>query len=94
LVGFELYSRILKDAVQELRRREQRSVLELPAAPQGPKWTRRCALVFRAHSEDYVPDIGERLLLYQRLTQLEGERKEVRFAEDSRTASAICRMMW
>ncbi|HQH26658.1 MAG TPA: helicase-related protein [Oligoflexia bacterium] len=84
LVGFELYSRILKDAVGELRRRERRASLpESLSEPARPDVDPEMHIGFPAHiPEDYVPDISERLLLYQRLTQLEGEDEAREMAEE------------
>lgn len=68
LVGFELYSRILRDAVEELRTRggkiEGRGVLRPDVDPE-------IKIGFPAYIPPwYVPDVAERVLLYQRLIEL------------------------
>lgn len=69
-VGFELYSSILKDAVMEIRRREgafgvgneeQENLVIHPEMNLG----------FAAHiPSSYIPDMSERLLLFQRLVEI------------------------
>jgi transcription-repair coupling factor (superfamily II helicase) len=77
LVGFELYSKILKEAVETVRRRSGEAVslqeLEELSDPE-------ISLGFPAFFPSwYVPDTAERLLLYQRLVELrdEGEGREL-----------------
>jgi transcription-repair coupling factor (superfamily II helicase) len=81
LVGFDLYSRILKEAVRELqiqqgdieKVREQNEVLTDPEINIG----------FPAHiPPDYIPDVGERLLLYQRLVDLRDDAYGYELAEE------------
>ena len=72
LVGFELYSRILKEAVRELKRRQNRDMkafsdelpLEVLIDPE-------INIGFSSHiPTSYIPDVEERLLLYQRLVEI------------------------
>ncbi|MBP9837504.1 MAG: transcription-repair coupling factor [Proteobacteria bacterium] len=72
LVGFELYSRILKEAVDELRRNSNKQIdtdnLALDIDPE-------VNIGFPAHIPKwYIPDVGERLVLYQRLIDLKDEQ--------------------
>jgi transcription-repair coupling factor (superfamily II helicase) len=73
LVGYELYSRILKEAVEELRRNR----LGLPAKKSEViEVDPEVRIGFPAHIPPwYVPDVAERLLLYQRLIELRDEKE-------------------
>jgi len=72
LVGYELYTRILKEAVEELRRRRDRPS-EAPETKLDIDPEVRIG--FPAHIPPwYIPDVAERLLLYQRLIDLNDER--------------------
>ena len=72
LIGYELYSKILKDAVEELRSRRLRA--RGKAGPKMPEVDPEMQIGFPAHiPPEYVPDVAERLLLYQRLISLDGE---------------------
>ena len=67
-LGYELYARILKDAVEQLRR-SQLSVEEL--AGELPQVDPELKIGFPNHiPQDYVPDVAERLVLYQRLIEI------------------------
>jgi transcription-repair coupling factor (superfamily II helicase) len=70
-VGFELYTRILKEAVEERRKVEQ------PVEETGlryPNVDPEVNIGFPAHiPAHYVPDVGERLIIYQRLVELRDE---------------------
>ncbi len=73
LVGFETYSRILKDAVHEIQlqrddpRAEHSPIARLVIDPE-------MRIGFPTHIPPfYVPDVGERLILYQRLVELRDE---------------------
>ena len=71
LVGFELYSRVLKDAVKELQRRKAGEVSEIPNRPEVDP---DVSIGFPAHIPTfYIPDVSERLILYQRMVALESE---------------------
>jgi len=72
LVGYELYSRILKEAVEELRR--SRAGIE-PRKEERIEVDPEVRIGFPAHIPPwYVPDVAERLLLYQRLIELRHEQ--------------------
>jgi transcription-repair coupling factor (superfamily II helicase) len=63
LVGFDLYSRILKEAVRELRKDK----VSLDIDPE-------LSVGFPAHIPlNYIPDVEERILLYQRLNEVLSE---------------------
>jgi len=75
LVGFELYTKILREAVRELRRRQRKDgtvysddlPLELLIDPE-------INIGFSTHiPNSYIPDVEERLLLYQRLVEIRDE---------------------
>jgi transcription-repair coupling factor (superfamily II helicase) len=72
LVGFDLYSQILKEAVQEIAQKDSSMAgVEEPLVPQVEP---EIKIGFPAHiPPDYVPDVAERLLLYQKLVALENE---------------------
>ncbi|MFN8388914.1 MAG: transcription-repair coupling factor [Bdellovibrionota bacterium] len=71
LVGYELYSRILREAVEELRKRAPTAK---PVDEPRPVVDPEVRIGFPAHIPPwYVPDVGERLLLYQRLIDLRDE---------------------
>jgi transcription-repair coupling factor (superfamily II helicase) len=81
LVGYELYSRILKEAVEELRSRKisMVPVVERPRPIVDPE----VRIGFPAHIPPwYVPDVAERLLLYQRLIELRDEDDGLRVLEE------------
>lgn len=80
-VGFDLYSRILKEAVYEVRAK-----LEARAqgdAPPRPTIDPDISIGFPANiPRSYVPDVGDRLLLYQRLIDLRDESEAESFAAE------------
>lgn len=72
-VGYEMYSRILREAVHELHRgtgsksAEGEAVCAFDIDPE-------IIIGFPGYiPEEYVPDVSERLILYQRLTQIRDE---------------------
>lgn len=60
-IGIDLYMELLDEAVRELRGQEKRHHIE-------PEITLKIAAYF---PESYLPDIGERILLYRRLSSIE-----------------------
>ncbi len=80
-VGFDLYSRILKEAVYEVK-------AKLDARAQGEEMPRPIvdpdiSIGFPASiPSSYVPDVGDRLLLYQRLIDLRDEQEAESFAAE------------
>ena len=70
-VGFDLYSKILKDAVQEIRKKGTVQAEESSELVIDPEMK----IGFPVHiPTDYIPDVSDRLLLYQRLVELEDKR--------------------
>ena len=87
-IGFELYTRLLAQAVEELKEKglkaggcspeiELPPVIELPLQAYLP--------------DDYVPDEDLRIRLYQRMTSLRAKTSWTTCARNWRTASASCR---
>ncbi|MCB0322128.1 MAG: transcription-repair coupling factor [Bdellovibrionales bacterium] len=71
LVGYELYSRILKEAVAEIKAQRERGSGQ---AATRPRIDPELHVGFPAHIPPfYIPDVAERLLLYQRLIEVSGE---------------------
>lgn len=66
-VGFDLYTRLLARAVQELRARREGK----PPPPEPLSSVRIDLPIAAALPEDYVPDVQLRLQLYRRLAELE-----------------------
>jgi len=62
-IGMDLYLELLEDAIQELRGQEKRLQIE-------PEINLKIAAYF---PESYLPDIGERVMLYRKLSALESE---------------------
>jgi len=78
LVGFDLYSRILKEAVRELKTKGGISEAELLIDPE-------VSTGFPAHiPQSFIPDVEERLLLYQRLNDLRTEEEVTDIREEIR----------
>ena len=68
-VGFDLYCRLLAEAVERLRA-VMRGQPPPPPPKEGPEVT--IDLPLSAHlSESYVPDLNLRLALYQRMAQMD-----------------------
>lgn len=79
VLGFELYTHVLREAVLELRRKQRG---EKPTAPQV-EVDPELQLGFAAHiPPNYIPDVAERLLLYQRLVQLENRAQGFSMMEE------------
>jgi transcription-repair coupling factor (superfamily II helicase) len=73
-VGFDLYSRILKDAVAEIQRRDKQ-VRERENAKISEIIEPELKIGFSIHiPADYILDVSDRLLLYQRLVELEDKK--------------------
>ena len=79
-IGYELYSRILKDAVEQLRRQQES---EGSADLLEPAIDPEIKIGFPAHIPPvYIPDVAERLLLYQRLIEVSHEREIAELAAE------------
>ena len=71
-IGFELYCRLLAQAVQELKEAGPQAELVVPEVKLAPV----IELPLEAYlPDDYVPDEALRLKLYQRLASLDNEEK-------------------
>ena len=76
-VGFDLYSRILKDAVRDLRARQGRA----DGAPVRPYIDPEINIGFPAHiPAEYIPDVEERLILYRRMSELDSPDERIDIA--------------
>jgi transcription-repair coupling factor (superfamily II helicase) len=62
-IGIDLYMELLEEAVRDLRGQDKRHYIE-------PEIALKLAAYF---PESYLPDIGERVLLYRRLSAIESE---------------------
>lgn len=72
-VGFDLYSQILKEAVYEVKRL-QGDTPKASVAKNIPEVEPEIRIGYPAHMPpDYIPDVAERILLYQRLVELESD---------------------
>jgi transcription-repair coupling factor (superfamily II helicase) len=73
-VGFEMYTRILKEAIHHLKE-DDLSVSEI----LEPEVTYEIGAYI---PEVYIPDLSERLLLYQRLSSLQNDQESEELAEE------------
>jgi transcription-repair coupling factor (superfamily II helicase) len=81
LVGFELYSRILKDAVTELRRK--RAAGQDGTQVQRPVVDPELKIGFPAFFPAvYIPDVSERLILYQRAVGIDNRKEAGQLLEE------------
>ena len=79
LVGFELYSKILKTVVHELKRKQTVGGGLEPRPVIDPD----IKIGFPAHiPTDYIPDVAERLIIYQRLVELENRNEGMEMLEE------------
>lgn len=84
LIGYELYSRILRDAVEELRKRQSNEIDREGEEPL-PEVDPEIKIGFPVHIPPvFIPDVGERLLLYQRLIDVEHESEVIMLADEIR----------
>jgi len=68
LVGYDLYAKILEEAVRELKQKVEGAIDDTPAVPTVDP---ELSVGFPAHIPSYyIPDVGERLMLYQRMVEL------------------------
>lgn len=74
VIGFELFTKILKRAIQQLRGSQVEEERIDPDVSIGfPAWI----------PESYIVDVGERLLLYQRLVQIRTKEEAIALAEET-----------
>lgn len=80
-IGFEMYQKILNEAMQELRQNEFKELFadkEIESMPIQGFATSDCVLETDLEiriPDDYVNSVSERLLLYQELDQLKSEKE-------------------
>lgn len=79
-VGFELYTKILREAVDNLRdKMESRD----RSGPKVPDVDPEISIGFPAFiPRDYIPDVAQRLILYQRLAALDSKAAGLELAEE------------
>ncbi|MBL7663421.1 transcription-repair coupling factor [bacterium] len=76
LVGFELYTKILAEAIDHLRTGQTTDEDQQAALTIDPE----IKVGFPAHiPADYIPDVGERLSLYQRLAACKSEAEAAEY---------------
>ncbi len=107
-IGFEMYQKILNEAVQELRENEFKDLYEEDANIDGTEFVKDCILETDLElliPDTYVNNVAERLSLYQSLdncknqTELDAfvEQLKDRFGELPQTVEELCssiQMRW
>ncbi|MCB0345339.1 MAG: transcription-repair coupling factor [Bdellovibrionales bacterium] len=79
-VGFELYSKILREAVDNLRAKMDSRESN---ASRVPDVDPEISIGFPAYiPRDYIPDVAQRLILYQRLAALDNKQAGLELAEE------------
>lgn len=86
-IGFEMYQKILNEAIDELKENEFKELFENRNSDQHPSFVRDC--IFETDLEvripdDYVNNVAERLSLYQELDNIDKEERLAEFAEELR----------
>lgn len=84
-IGFEMYQKILNEAIDELKENEFRELFASRNFDQHPAFVRDC--VFETDLEvripdDYVNNVAERLSLYQELDNIDREERLLEFGEE------------
>ncbi len=85
-IGFEMYQKILNEAVQELKEKEFKDLFHQEQEESG-RYVEECQIETDLEvliPDRYVKDINERLSLYQRLDNIENEEGLQRFEEELR----------
>jgi len=84
LVGFELYTKILREAVRELRRRQRKDgTIDSEDLPLELLIDPEVSIGFSTHiPNSYIPDVEERLLLYQRLVEIRDDKEALEIEEE------------
>ncbi|MCB0358855.1 MAG: transcription-repair coupling factor, partial [Bdellovibrionales bacterium] len=78
-VGFEMYSRILRETVQSIRDSQETD----GASERWEDIDPDVNIGFPAHiPPTYIPDVEERLLLYQRLSELRNDDRAMELADE------------
>lgn len=81
-IGFEMYQKILNEALEELKETEFKELFESRTTDQHPAFVRDC--IFETDLEvripdDYVNNVSERLSLYQELDNIDSEKRLAEF---------------
>lgn len=83
-IGFEMYQKILNEAVDELKEKEFKELFANKS--EGPKsFVRDCVLETDLEAripDDYVNDVNERLALYQAMDNLKTEKELQKFSKE------------
>jgi len=82
-IGFEMYQKILNEAMEELRESEFKEVFEERNTDSMTSFVRECVLETDLEvriPDDYVNNVAERLSLYQEMDNLENEEQLEKFS--------------
>jgi len=82
-IGFEMYQKILNEAMEELRESEFKEVFEERNTDLMTSFVRECVLETDLEvriPDDYVNNVAERLSLYQEMDNLENEKQLEKFS--------------
>jgi transcription-repair coupling factor (superfamily II helicase) len=83
-IGFEMYQKILNEAIDELRENEFKDLFEERNTDSPLQFVRDCILETDLEvriPDDYVNNVAERLSLYQEMDNLQNEEELQKFAE-------------
>ena len=83
-IGFEMYQKILNEAIDELRDNEFKDLFEERNTDSPLQFVRDCILETDLEvriPDDYVNNVAERLSLYQEMDSLQNEEELQKFAE-------------
>ncbi|MGM0480120.1 MAG: transcription-repair coupling factor [Bacteroidota bacterium] len=81
-IGFDMYQKILNEAIDELRQSEFKEVFEDRNSDSFQKYVQDCILETDLEiriPDDYVNNVAERLSLYQELDNIESEEALIQF---------------
>lgn len=83
-IGFEMYQKILNEAIDELRENEFKDLFEERNTDSPLQFVKDCILETDLEvriPDDYVNNVAERLSLYQEMDNLQNEEELQKFAE-------------
>jgi transcription-repair coupling factor (superfamily II helicase) len=83
-IGFEMYQKILNEAIDELRENEFKELFDERNTDSPLHFVRDCILETDLEvriPDDYVNNVAERLSLYQEMDNLKNEEELLKFAE-------------
>lgn len=84
-IGFEMYQKILNEAIEELREGEFKELFKDRKSDQFKHFVKDCVLETDLEvriPDDYVNNVAERLSLYQQFDAIENEEKLTEFVEE------------